>query len=165
MTNQLSPISEETVETTVSSLHRKAAHAQRAVSILAALKHSGLVGRVLNRSCLPLAQKALAEYSVRYTIDEYSSPRWRCLYVSRPANTTGTREAWEFRLATREAPRLTAETLSREMDKAREQAQAYTQHADELTANVPVYNTACACLAPIWGAINVAMLRAEARYW
>jgi len=165
MTNTLYPIDAETVEKAVTALHREAEHAQRAVSILAALKNSGLVGRVLNASCLPLAQKALVGYSVRYSINEYSKPRWRCLYVSWPADTAGPRETWELYLATRDAPRLTKETIAKEMDKARKQAQEYLRCADELTANIPAYNTACSYLRPIWQSISTAMICANMRGW
>lgn len=165
MTNNLYPISSETVESAVFTLHRKAAHEQRAVMLLAAIRQSGLVGRVLNASCLPLAQKALVGYSVRYSINEYSPVRWRYLYVSLSADAASPRETWQFYLTTKDEPRLTDEIIDKAMDKARKDAQMYLQAAEQLTANVHTYNIACAYLRPVWDSINTAMLYADMRGW
>lgn len=159
----LYPVTADELDKALSALAAKTAHHAEAQTILRAIKsRSGLVGRVLNKSCLLAMSAALPGYRVSYSINEYSKDRLRYVVVC-PINEQGEsvyRLRHEFALATASAPRLTAETLDERITYHREQAQKYAILASELPAQVAAYNAAASYLRPIKSAVETAMLYA-----
>lgn len=156
----LYPITPEDLDKALAALSAKGTHHEQAQTILRAIKtRSGLVGRILNKGCIPALEAALPGYHVAYSISEYSKDRLRYVTVCPLDDQGGTvyRLRYEFALATASAPRLTAETIDERITYHREQAKKYALLASSLPAQVAAYNAAAEYLRPIKHGIETAL--------
>lgn len=153
----LYPITPQDLDKALAALSAKGAHHEQAQTILRAIKtRSGLVGRVLNKGCVPALEAALPGYHVAYSISEYitSRPRYVTVCPLDDQGRTVYRLRYEFALATASAPRLTAETIDERITYHREQARKCALLASNLPAQVAAYNAAAEYLRPIKNALE-----------
>ena len=151
--------SEEQISEAVAALNSKARRALHIVSLLQAVKRSPAVGRVVSKALVPILEDALPGCRVDVYVRDYRPDRPRVLYASWADG--GEYKRLDVEVATKNAPRLTAEALDKHIEYYRQLAAGYLKAAESLPTNAGILNQAEPYLAPIRFAVEQALYQAK----